>query len=188
LSAQTPFVLYTNFAPAVLTYARDNGFVYEVTAFSTEEERSGNIITLRNGGDYTRKAFEVIQAHPIAAAYSATRTVFSFFTSDGWFTLLARSGYRPADFLPLMLAGRLFWAALTLAACIGALVFVLRRRTPATILILLLVAYFALTSIITGFGVNPRYRLPVDPILIALAGTGCATLVAWIRRKTPTTS
>jgi 4-amino-4-deoxy-L-arabinose transferase-like glycosyltransferase len=182
LSAQTPFVFYTNFAPAVLTVARGSDFAEEVSTFSTVAERDSNAITLANGDIYIAKALEVVRAHPVAAVFVACKSLFTFFTNDGVYTLLARSGHAPYDFLWLLIAARLVWVAITLAACVGALVYLFRERSSLAILILLLVAYFALTSTIAAFGTNPRYRLPVDPILIALAGIGIASTVAYLRR------
>ncbi|HEX5774895.1 MAG TPA: glycosyltransferase family 39 protein [Candidatus Paceibacterota bacterium] len=184
LSAQTPFVLYTNLAPAVLSVAKGSDFNDEVRGFLTPAEYKGDAITLVNGADYAARAFDVVYAHPTAAAFVASKSLFTFFTNDGFYALLARSGYAPEDFFPLLVAARLAWIAITLAAFVGALVYLLTRRSQLAILIILLVAYFALTSTIAAFGTNPRYRLPVDPIILALAGIGCAYLFALLRRRT----
>ena len=91
------------------------------------------------------------------------------------------SGRAPADFLPLLIVARLLWVAITLAAFVGALVYLLKQRSKLAILIILLVLYFALISTIAAFGTNPRYRLPVDPIIIALASVGYMYLLAHIK-------
>lgn len=184
LSAQTPFVLYTNLAPAVLSVAHDSAFADELKAFITEEEYRGNAITLTNGDTYTKRALEVVRAHPDATLFVASKSLFTFFTNDGVYTLLARGGYEPRDFLPTLVVTRLIWIAITLAAFVGAYLYLLAGRSSRTLFILLLVAYFALTSTVAAFGTNPRYRLPVDPIILALAGIGYASLIAWIRRRT----
>ena len=172
LSAQTPFVLYTNFAPAVLSVANGTDFIAQRNTFLTRAEYKGDAITLANGGAYTARALDVALAHPAAALFVATKSLFTFFTNDGFYTLIALCGRAPADFLPLLIAARLVWIAITIAAFLGALVYLLRQRSQLAILIILLVAYFALTSTIAAFGTNPRYRLPVDPILLALAAVG----------------
>lgn len=182
LSAQTPFVLYTNLAPAVLTVARDSAFADELQAFVTEEEYKGNTITLANGGDYRTRALEVVRAHPLATFFVTSKSLFTFFTNDGFYTLLARTGHTPADFFPLLIVARLIWIMITLAAFVGAIVYLLTQRSQLAILIILLVAYFALTSTAAAFGTNPRYRLPVDPIIIACAGLGGIYLLAHGRR------
>lgn len=182
LSAQTPFVLYTNLAPAVLSVARGSDFLDEREAFLTPAEYKGDAITLANGDAYTKRALEVVRVHPIATLFVASKSLFTFFTNDGFYTLLARTGHTPADFLPLLIVARLIWIMITLAAFVGALVYLLTQRSQLAILIILLVAYFALTSTIAAFGTNPRYRLPVDPIILACAGLGVIYLLARGRR------
>lgn len=183
LSSQTPYVLYTNLAPAVLTFARGSEFATEVRAFSTQAERDGSVITLKNGGEYAAKALEVVRKHPLASMLVAGKSLFTFFTNDGMYTLLARSGHAPYDFLLLLIAARLVWVAITIAAFVGALIYLLTQRSSLALLIILLLAYFALTSTIAAFGTNPRYRLPVDPIIIALAATTLSYLRGWIRHR-----
>lgn len=172
LSAQTPFVLYTNLAPAVLSVANDTNFADELKTTLTPAEFKGDAITLANGDAYTARALEVVRAHPYATAYIMSKSLFTFFTNDGFYALLLRSGYAPWDFLPLLIGARLIWVALTLAAFVGSIVYLLRERSELAILTILLVAYFALTSTVAAFGTNPRYRLPVDPIIIAFAAIG----------------
>ncbi len=182
LSAQTPFVLYTNLAPAVLSVAHDRAFADELKAFITEDEYRGNAITLANGDAYTKNALEVVRAHPGATLFVASKSLFTFFTNDGVYTLLVRGGYEPYDFMSTLIGARLVWIVITLSAFIGAFLFVLRERSVRTVFLVLLVAYFALTSTIAAFGTNPRYRLPVDPIIIACAGLGGVYLLAHGRR------
>ena len=176
LSAQTPFVLYTNLAPSVLSVARGSDFLQERQAFLTPAEYKGDAITLANGDVYISRALDVALSYPLATAFVAGKSLFTFFTNDGFYTLLAVIGYAPRDFTALLVAARLVWVAITIAACIGALVYLLTRRSQLAILLILLVAYFALTSTIAAFGTNPRYRLPVDPIILALAWVGGAYL------------
>lgn len=183
LSAQTPFVLYTNLAPAVLTVAHGSDFDDELKVFLTEAEYKGDAITLINGDSYTARALEVVRAHPAATMFVAGKSLFTFFTNDGVYTLLARSGHTPADFFPLLVIARLIWVAITIAACAGACLLLFTERSSRSVLILLLVAYFALTSTIAAFGTNPRYRLPVDPIIIALAAIGVQGGIAWARPR-----
>ncbi|RJQ34736.1 hypothetical protein C4556_01965 [Candidatus Parcubacteria bacterium] len=182
LSSQKAYVLYTNFAPAVLSVARGSEFALEFTTFSTYTERTSNVITLKNGDEYIAKALDVIFMYPIATAFVAVKSLFTFFTNDGLYTLLVMTGYEPANFLWLLIPARLVWVAITIAAFVGAFVYLLTRRSQLAILIILLVAYFALTSAIAAFGTNPRYRLPVDPIILALAAVGGAYLLEHARR------
>ena len=182
LSAQTPFVLYTNLAPAVLSVAHESVFADELHAFVTEEEYKGDAITLANGNAYTARALDVVRAYPGASLFVAGKSLFTFFTNDGMYTLLARGGYEPQDFLPLLIMARLVWVTITIAACVGAVLFLRTERSPRTLLLVLLVAYFALTSTIAAFGTNPRYRLPVDPIILAFAAVGSLPFLAYTRK------
>lgn len=182
LSSQKAYVLYTNFAPAVLSVARGSDFATEVAVFTAVAKPSNDVINPLSADLYIEKALEVIFAYPTASAFVAAKSLFTFFTNDGVYTLLAVTGYAPSDFMPLLIIARLVWIAITIAAFIGALVYLLTQRSHIAILIILLVAYFALTSIIAAFGTNPRYRLPVDPILLALAAVGGTYLIERGRR------
>ncbi len=181
LSAQRQYVLYTNFAPAVLSVARGSDFTTEFTTFSTQAERDGGVITPANGSEYTAQALEIALSYPLASTYVMSRSLFTFFTNDGFYTLLSHFKQEPREFLWLLIPARLAWIAIALVACIGAFVYLYRGGSALAVLLILLVAYFALTSIVAAFGTNPRYRLPVDPVLLALAMIGGAYLFEQIR-------
>ncbi len=182
LSAQTPFVLYTNLAPAVLSVANGSDFLDERDAFLTPEEYKGDVITPANGSVYTKKALDIALAHPTATVFVVGKSLFTFFTNDGFYALLVQIGHNPGNFLPLLVVARLVWIGITISALVGACIYLFTKRTPRTILIVLLVGYFALTSTIAAFGTNPRYRLPVDPIIIALAAVGATEIAARARK------
>lgn len=182
LSAQTPFVLYTNLAPAVLSVANNTNFADELKTFLTPAEFKGDAINLANGDAYTKRAVEIVLAHPTATLFIATKSLFTFFTNDGFYTLLVRGGYTPADFLPLLIVARLVWIGITLSAFVGGLVYLFTRRSQLALLLILLLSYFALSSTIAAFGTNPRYRLPVDPIILAFAAMGTIYLFGYIQR------
>lgn len=183
LSAQTSFVLYTNLAPAIQSVAKGTNFLEERDSFLSYAEYKGDAITLENGDTYTQKAVAIMREHPEATLFVMSKSLFTFFTNDGFHTLLAQLGYEPRNFLPFLIVARLAWVLITLAGFIGACIYVFKIRTPSAIFIVTLVAYFALTSTIAGFGTNPRYRLPVDPIIIALAAIGVTYTLAWIQRS-----
>jgi 4-amino-4-deoxy-L-arabinose transferase-like glycosyltransferase len=172
LSTQTAYVLYTNFAPAVRSVSYNTDFNQEVATFSTWEERVGSAITFENASVYTQKALVVMTAHPFASLYVAGKSLITFFTHDGIATLVIRSGGSQHDFLAVVVVARLLWIALTIAAGIGAIIFLSRERSLLAVFCITLITYFALTSTIAAFGTNPRYRLPVDPLLIAFAAIG----------------
>jgi len=182
LSAQSSFVLYTNLAPAVLSVADGKSFSEVRDSFLTFEEFKGDAITPRNAQTYTEKAVTIIREHPTATAYVMSKSVFTFFTNDGFWTLLMRLGYDPDDFLMFLIVMRLIWIGITLIALVGAFRYIFVQRTSWSILIVMLVAYFALTSTIAAFGTNPRYRLPVEPIIIAMATIGATYISGWIQQ------
>jgi hypothetical protein len=182
LSSQSAFVLYTNLAPAVLSVANSTDFKDVVQTFLTEDEFKGDAITLANSRAYTAQALEIAMAHPAATTYIAGKSLFTFFTNDGIYTLLVRGGYEPRDFSVLLVVARLAWVAITAAAGIGACVLLFKERSVRAIFIILMVAYFALTSTMAAFGTNPRYRLPVDPFILFLAALGGLYVLGHTRR------
>lgn len=182
LSAQTPFMLYTNLAPAVLSVAHKSDFAAELRSFLTEDEFRGNAITLANGDIYTERALDIVRTYPGAALFVAGKSLFTFFTNDGMYTLLVRGGHNPENYFALLVLARLIWIAITLAALVGACVYLYRDRSPRILFTVILVVYFAVTSTVAAFGTNPRYRLPVDPIIIALAVWGGARIIEYAHR------
>lgn len=182
LSTQSSFVLYTNLAVAVKSVADGTNFLEERDSFLTFAEYKGDAITPSNAHVYTQKAFVILREHPAATAFVMSKSLFTFFTNDGFYTFFAHLKYEPRDFLAFLIATRLVWVFITLAGCIGACVYVFKNPTPWTLFTVFLVAYFALTSTIAGFGTNPRYRLPVDPVIISLAALGATYVFTWIQK------
>ncbi|PIR84917.1 hypothetical protein COU16_00150 [Candidatus Kaiserbacteria bacterium CG10_big_fil_rev_8_21_14_0_10_47_16] len=183
LSTQASFVLYTNFAPAVLSIAEDRSFSEVIDTFLTPEEYRGDAITFANEGAYKEKALTIMREHPEATAFVMGKSLFTFFTNDGFYTLLSRSGQNPDNYLAALIMMRLVWIGITLSALIGACAYLLTKRSPSTIFVIILVGYFALISTTAAFGTNPRYRLPVDPIIISLAVVGASLILAKFKRE-----
>jgi 4-amino-4-deoxy-L-arabinose transferase-like glycosyltransferase len=179
ISAQSAFVLYTNLAPAILSVAKETNFIEERGLFLTFAEYKGDTITLKNADEYTHKAVAIMRQYPSATLFVLSKSLFTFFTNDGFHTLFAQLGQKPSDFLPILIGARLVWILITLAGIVGACVYFFTKRTPWALFTVTLVAYFALTSTIAGFGTNPRYRLPVDPIIISLAAIGITYSFTW---------
>lgn len=180
LSSQSAFILYTNFVPALNSVVENTDFLEERNSFLTDEEYKGDAITLANADIYTKKSIEIIRRHPTETAYIMSKSLFTFFTNDGFYSLFAQLHDEPRDFIPIIVIMKLFWVLITISAFIGALRYLLKNRSMWALFIVILVAYFALTSTITAFGTNPRYRLPVDPIILALAGIGFTYMRSWI--------
>lgn len=181
LSTQASFVLYTNFAPAVLSVAENRDFIEVRDDFLTPAEYRGDAITFANEDTYKEKALAIITKHPEATIFIMSKSLFTFFTNDGFYSLLSHSGANPHDHLSFLIIMRLIWIGITLAALFGASVYLLTKRSPVALFVIILVGYFALISTTAAFGTNPRYRLPVDPIIISLAVVGIS--VAWAKFK-----
>jgi 4-amino-4-deoxy-L-arabinose transferase-like glycosyltransferase len=184
-STQSTFVLYTNFAPAVITIAENHDFITFRNSFLTPEEFRGDAITFANQDDYKAKAIDIILEHPTATAHIMAKSVFTFFTSDGFYSLLTKVKQDPSDYFIFLVVTRLLWIGVTCAALVGAGIYLWTRFTPQTLFIITLVAYLALVSTVAAFGTNPRYRLPVDPIIISMAMVGAGALWTLFTKKFP---
>lgn len=197
MSSQPPYNLYVYLAPSVVSLESGQPFNDVFANSSTPAEKSGDVITLTNGGQYTKKAWATILTHPKGLIYSGFTTLISFFTADGMLTVLQHLGIatgahiakpalsllltNPAALLSLMrsvatsplvliILMRLVWVVVTLAFVAGSWRYVTKNRfNSASIFILALVAYFLVTSVVGGLGVTARYRMPVDPFILALA-------------------
>lgn len=200
MSSQPAYNLYVYLVPSVLSLERSEPFNAEFMTFSTLAERSGDGINLSNSATYRKEAIGLLERHPKGDAFSAGITFVSFFIQDGMLPFLQRAGYgtgqylaRPAltllfthpgqlvlaigkyamSPLALVLIFRLLWVLLTLMFFGGGIWYVRRNGpTPQTVLALALVAYFLFTSVVGGLGVTARYRMPVDPIILAFAFLG----------------
>jgi hypothetical protein len=103
LSSQRAYVVYTNFAPAVLSVANGSSFATEVAAFAAVAKPADNVINPLTADIYTQKALEIVLAHPAASLLVAGKSLYTFFANDGVLPLLAALGYRPYDFLWLLI-------------------------------------------------------------------------------------
>ena len=153
-------------------------------------------VNLGNTGEFTQRALAELWHHPKGLAKSIGITMYAFFTHDGYAGLLNNFFHvgisyahppvlelimhpREAVFFfgnlmqgpgAIVILGRLFWIAITLLALAGTLLYWVKRGfTPQFLFITGVIAYFALTTIIVGLGVNVRYRIPVEPLLLILA-------------------
>ncbi|MEY2665212.1 MAG: hypothetical protein RLZZ480_317, partial [Candidatus Parcubacteria bacterium] len=185
LSSQSSFILYTNLAPAVLSIENGSNFKEERDTFLTPAEYKGDAITLANGNIYTEKTVEIVKENPTATAFVLSKALLSFFTADGFDVLFARLGYEPGSFIMISIIARLLWLTATLFAIAGALRYMFIKKTAWAVMLVTLVAYFALTSSLTAFGTNPRYRLPVDPLLLSFAAIGMLYARTRLQKTTP---
>ncbi len=200
MTAQPAYNAYVYLVPSVLSLEKGTSFNDELKTFVKPEISSGNVITLTNSSEYTKKAWAVLKDHPKGLLKSMVTTVITFFTHDGMLTVLQHAGYVPTEYmnksalslalsspidfiktifkyiqspLVLVLIMRLAWIVITLFFFIGLVRFIQQRHLDAIVLFILsIVIYFTLTSSIGGLGVNARYRMPIEPIIFTFALTG----------------
>ncbi|HVU06289.1 MAG TPA: glycosyltransferase family 39 protein [Candidatus Paceibacterota bacterium] len=195
MSAQPEFNLYVYLAPTLLAIDNGTDFKTEYAAFVERGGFDPNSITLANADIYKSKGLDVIRDHKLALMKSGLITLVTFFTHDGMLTVLGYSGItipnvvsKPVIQLashPIELASvmaryaaspavliillRLFWIAVTISFVYGACRYLRRGDKAAAAIMILIVLYFAGTTAINGFGVNARFRMPVDAIILGFA-------------------
>jgi hypothetical protein len=141
---------------------------------------------------------------------SALITLVTFFTHDGVLTILGNMDirlenvvakpvitllahpselfsaifhyiYGPAFFIVLV---RLFWYVCALFFCVGAWLLLRKEEVrPYVITALCMVLYFAVTTAINGFGVNARFRVPVEVFIGSFALYGLISVFRTILLK-----
>ncbi len=211
LSSQAAFNLYTVLVPTVL--ALDNGTTFEAERAAPwfRDSVAGVNITPANAGYFTHQALLVVAQHKVALVKSAGISVFTFFTHDGMLTVLGYAGVTIPNFLdkpvitllftdPLKLfgyilryaatpglfifLGRILWVLTTVLFFFGAWRYCKKERVSAYALYaLFVVAYFALTTAANGFGMNARFRLPVQSFIVTFAFYGLFALRSLINSK-----
>ncbi|MFA6414378.1 MAG: glycosyltransferase family 39 protein [Candidatus Paceibacterota bacterium] len=90
--------------------------------------------------------------------------------------------------LALVVFGRAVWFLITLAFLMGAWHALRQERENIYVLTAIsIVAYILLTTLVVGFTVNFRYRLPVNAIILTFAAYEVVLLSMWFRRRLHTT-
>jgi hypothetical protein len=121
----------------------------------------------------------------------------TFFTHDGLISVLKHAGQEVSVRLPggavisafrspgrvvramwdalrspaiFIVIGRLAWIVIALAFFVGVFRY-LKSEGPNVVAVsaLFLVAYFAMTTVVVGFGVHARYRMPVNVFIFTFA-------------------
>ncbi|MDO8482924.1 MAG: glycosyltransferase family 39 protein [bacterium] len=198
ISAQPAYNLYTVLAPTVLSIDSGRDFTTEHAAVhSIIYSRGETEITLANGDRYIKEALSIISEHKIALVKSILISIVTFFTHDGMLTVLGYAGEtvpnllsKPALILlltdPLELArdilaysssfgiliffGRLFWIVVTFLFFVGGGFYLRTEKfSPFACVALAVVAYFALLTAVNGFGMNARFRVPVNVFIFTFA-------------------
>lgn len=204
LSAQPAFNLYVYLVPTVLSIDNHTSFSLEHQKFVRKGNFDENSINLSNADYYSSQAIKILKDHKFAIVKSVCTTLITFFTHDGLLTVFQNAGIvvnntanRPVLSLLLtdplnllrfifsqikgwglfILLARIVWIAVTLLMFIGIFKYLRNERLKVSILIaLFIVAYFALTTAINGFGVNARFKVPVEVFIFAFALYGLFSL------------
>ena len=211
LSPQTGVNLYTTLLPTVYSIDRGTTFQQEFAAQRAAGILGPNDASITDGSKDMALAVPLLLQHPKALLYSALNSTWSFFVLDGMYDFFRRVDIRPAEVIgkPSVIAlfsdpgavigylyrniagvvgwivlARLMWIAITVAFVVGAWRYLRANANMHSVLALLVVAYFLLTSLITGFGLTARYRLPVNALVAAVALYGAAPLFERLRHKT----
>lgn len=210
LSVQPVANLYLYLVPSAIALESRIGFEDARNAFfSAEGIADTDAVHLGNDSFFKTRALNVLKDYPLGLIKSIGVSLATFFTHDGYFTVIQRLGYLqemvwrvPALSLALshpleavrtlqgvlfgpgvlVVVGRVMWLAIAVASAFGFYTFVrLRRRAlpGITFFIALIVLYFACTTTINGLAVNARFRFPVNPLVYFLTLYGVFHLVRY---------
>lgn len=207
LSVQSVSVPYGFLIPSAMALEARRGFTAVQQEFfqGIGNLKDYNDITLANSREYKKRIPAFLLAHPVGLVKSIGMTFLTFFTHDGHLDLLTRLHLDPAVRLerpvfallfespakvvalaaPLLasptlfiLLGRIAWICISLCFIIGAAQYLKKPEQRAKgIFILLIIFYFALTTIAVGFSVNARFRFPVNALILSFAVYGAASIM-----------
>ena len=195
LSSQMPFNLYGTLLPSVLAIANHTSFAVEQAKLPVFLDSDLSSLSSLSG-----KAIAEISRHPVALIELSALNALTFFTHDGMLTFLQAAGINPISYLqkPALLLlitapwqfaqtiweymhtnmafvffARLFWITVTILFLLG-LYRLLRAKlfSPELLFSVIVVFYFMLTTMVNGLSVNARFRMPVEPIIFAVAYAG----------------
>lgn len=195
-SSAKAWVMYWALAPSVLTYEKHISFTQAQQIFfaSTGIVNGLPDFNLENAAWLQKEAAQVIFARPFYLLESMLVSVYAFFTHDGAASLMNVIGVK-TDFssfahglsffkqpvtgilssvikmlsssLILVLGARIFWVLAALSFFASAAYQLIRRKLAmVTGLLLLLILYFAATTMLNGLGVNARFRFPINSLII----------------------
>jgi 4-amino-4-deoxy-L-arabinose transferase-like glycosyltransferase len=200
LSSAQAFNLYTVLVPSVLAIHNGSSFADEQASRIIKSYG----ITLANADFYTKSAIAELKKYPLDLMKLSGITVVAFFTHDGMLTFLQNVHVVPQSYLskpaillfltdplsfskvvwnylgtPMLFVflGRLFWILVSLFFFYGVYGIIRSKKlSPEILFLLIIVGYFLLTTLVVGLSVNARFRMPVEPILLAVACVGLARL------------
>lgn len=204
LSPQIGVNLYANVVPSMLAIENDTNYQIEFAKMQSRGVSGPNGTMIGEDRGYTKTAIRILLEHPKASLVLAFNTELAFFTHDGMFDVLRHVGAspdmllgKPAVFLlfsdpraflgfiwyyltkpaVLILVMRILWYAISALFIVGAVRYVRREGlTPFVAVALCTVVYFAMITLVLGFTINARYRLPVEFLIVPFALYGLSYL------------
>ncbi len=212
LSVQYASVPYAYLIPSLLALEKDISFMDALKQFYEGEGDIESVedITLANASFYKKRATEILKEHPVGLTKSIGITFLTFFTHDGYLDVLRRLGLspslqldRPAFFLLLespqkawkfvrpliaspailVILGRIVWVLITFCFIVGIIRYIrVPEQRAKGIFILLIIFYFAVTTIAVGLSVNARFRMPVNAFILTFAVYGMSDLFHTLRK------
>jgi 4-amino-4-deoxy-L-arabinose transferase-like glycosyltransferase len=205
ISSQAGFNLYTVLVPTVM--AIENGTTYEAERGQAKFENgmTGTDITPSNDKLFAKKAVGILMDHKLALTKSVGISILTFMTHDGMLTVLGYSHViipnlldKPAITLlttepmrffgiiikylvtpgALVLFARIIWVSVFLFYLLGVFTYFRKEKfSQLALFVLLLVVYFALITTVNGFGMNARFRMPVNTFILIFSAYGF--LLVW---------
>lgn len=210
LGAQPAYNLAVYLVPTVLAIDNHTSFPAELHKLESAG-LDENDITPRTSDAYKKSAIAILRQHPRALVISALDTGVAFFTHDGILTTLQHMGMAPivelkhpalallvtspltllASIIPilaspliLILLFRAWWILITISFLYGIWrYFRAFGLHLAALYVILVVFYFTATTAINGLGVNARFRVPVDAVILTFAFYGLSCAASAILRK-----
>jgi 4-amino-4-deoxy-L-arabinose transferase-like glycosyltransferase len=198
-SAQPAFNLYVYLVPTVLSIDNHTNFQTEYNNFLGKNNPGLDTITLANSPYYQHVALGIIMQHKKALVESGVISFVTFFTHDGMLTFLEYSGVtinniltkpaismigHPSELISLIahyadspailvFIFRIIWILISLLFLTGIYFYIKKEGWKSYgVLAVLIIAYFTLTTMINGLGVNARFRVPVEALIFIFAVYG----------------
>jgi 4-amino-4-deoxy-L-arabinose transferase-like glycosyltransferase len=184
--------------PSVLAYDHGTSFTDEFSDRLRAGGVDPNSASVAHSSDYLHQALPILRAHPVALVAVSANTAVSFFTHDGVSDFLLGAGVtlpaplgkpllmaavsHPIQFVsylqsavqsPLVatLIARILWILITALMFFGMYQYIRIEKSSRVLGFLLatFIAYFMLTTLVIGYLVNARYRLPVNALVLFFA-------------------
>lgn len=177
--------LFTYLAPSVLSINSGKRFSdSQIIFFTNQGYADYPRVNIVNGEEFKNKAIALLKHYPYELVLAMSTALMAFFTHDGLLVFFQEinliSGTLPTKtnlihnftdfvFSPFILIVllRFFWIVIFLTF-LWQMVNMWRKRllNQIYVFLLLLIFYFATTTMFNGFGVNARFRWPINSLIL----------------------